>query len=148
MDFDPERISYRELLEIFWQEHRPVHPPWSRQYMSAIFCRDDAQFEAATGMRDRLRDRWNQEIHTEIQRHWRFWRAEDYHQKYRLQAQGELMDELRTRYPGLEALLESPTAMRLNALLSRGSDRGRLARDLEAFDLSERARRILAKSRG
>ncbi len=146
IDFDPEVISYRELLDIFWQEHRPVHPPWSRQYMSAVFCADDEQYRIATELAETLSRRWQQPIHTEIQRHWTFTLAEGYHQKYRLQGRSELMDELRARYPSLEALLDSPTAMRLNGYLSRSADRAKLAGEIGLFDLSEKAQRILTKS--
>jgi len=145
IDFDPELIGYRELLEIFWQEHRPTRPPWSRQYMSAVFSADEVQYETARSLRTALSERWGQEVHTELWRDCQFWRAETYHQKYRLQAHGELMCELRDRYPSLEDLLDAPTAMRLNGYLSRSGDTRQLEREWPLFQLSDRARRILRK---
>ena len=139
-------MSYRRILDIFWQEHRPTQPSWSRQYMSAIFCEDDTQWLIATEMRAALSDRLGAEIYTEIQRHGTFTLAEAYHQKYRLQASRELTAELQHRYPSLDALLASPTAMRLNGFLSRSADRAALAGEIDAFALSDRGRRILTKS--
>jgi hypothetical protein len=43
VDFDPGRITYAQLLEIFWASHRPTSRNWSRQYMNAIFYHDDEQ---------------------------------------------------------------------------------------------------------
>jgi len=114
--------------------------------MSAIFCADDAQLAGATDMRASLSRRWGAEVHTEIKRRWTFTLAEDYHQKYRLQANHDLMTELRDLYPSSDALLASPTAMRLNGYLSRCADRAALEREIELFGLSARSRRILTKS--
>jgi len=43
VDFDPGRITYAQLLKIFWASHRPTSRNWSRQYMNAIFYHDDEQ---------------------------------------------------------------------------------------------------------
>ncbi len=37
IDYDPTYVSYRELLDIFWESHDPAARPWSRQYMAVVF---------------------------------------------------------------------------------------------------------------
>ena len=43
IDYDPARIPYSTLLEEFWKEADPTEPPYSRQYMSAVFFADEGQ---------------------------------------------------------------------------------------------------------
>ena len=47
IDYDPARISYEELLEIFWKNHNPTQRAWRRQYMSAIFYHNANQHQLA-----------------------------------------------------------------------------------------------------
>jgi peptide-methionine (S)-S-oxide reductase len=89
VEFDPERVGYEELLEVFWGSHDPTQmnrqgPDVGTQYRSAIFVHDDDQEKAALASRDRLADsaRFDKPIVTEIVRAGDFWRAEDYHQQY------------------------------------------------------------------
>jgi peptide-methionine (S)-S-oxide reductase len=47
VDFDPLRISYERMLEVFWESHDPAAGSWSRQYRNVIFFQNDRQREAA-----------------------------------------------------------------------------------------------------
>ena len=47
IDYDPTRISYAELLEIFWQSHNCTSRAYSRQYMSIILYHDEEQRKLA-----------------------------------------------------------------------------------------------------
>lgn len=83
--FDPERISFEQLLDTFWRSHDPTTknrqcPDIGSQYRSAIFYHDETQREAAIRVRDGQphADR----IVTEITAATTFWPAEDYHQAY------------------------------------------------------------------
>ncbi len=89
VDFDPDRVSYDDLLDVFWNCHNPTTrnrqgPDIGTQYRSAIFYHDDAQRTAAEASRDRLAasGKYSGSIVTEIVPAARFWRAEDYHQQY------------------------------------------------------------------
>jgi peptide-methionine (S)-S-oxide reductase len=89
LQFDPGRISYERLLELFWQLHDPTTPnrqgpDVGTQYRSVVFTHDEAQREAATAMKERLQasGRYRRPIVTEITPASTFWRAEEYHQKY------------------------------------------------------------------
>jgi peptide-methionine (S)-S-oxide reductase len=90
--YDPARVSYEDLLEVFWANHDPTQlnrqgPDIGTQYRSAIFYYTPAQRDAATASRKRLEEnglyrRHGRSIVTEITPAPTFWRAEDYHQRY------------------------------------------------------------------
>lgn len=89
VEFDPEEVSYRKLVEVFFTIHDPTQldrqgPDVGDQYRSAIFYYDDAQKITATAVRDALEKegRFRDEIVTQIAPAQTFWRAEDYHQQY------------------------------------------------------------------
>lgn len=93
--FDPNRVSYEQLLEVFWAIHDPTQidrqgPDIGRQYRSVIFCHDDRQRIAAETSLGRLADsgRCQGPIVTAIEPAGTFWKAEEYHQQY-LAKQGE-----------------------------------------------------------
>jgi peptide-methionine (S)-S-oxide reductase len=89
--YDPARVGYERLLEVFWTVHDPTQvdrqgPDIGRQYRSVIFTHDPAQHAAAHAAKAALdRDgRRRRPIATEIvpaEGH-PFWRAEEYHQQY------------------------------------------------------------------
>lgn len=87
--YDPERVSYDDLLVVFWDNHDPTTPnrqgpDVGTQYRSAVFVHDDEQRASATGSRDELdaSRRFRRPIVTEIAAASTFWPAEDYHQQY------------------------------------------------------------------
>jgi peptide-methionine (S)-S-oxide reductase len=87
--FDPARVSYDQLLEVFWANHDPTQknrqgPDVGTQYRSAIFFHSPAQRDAAIASRERLEKsgKLRRPIATEITPASTFWRAEDYHQRY------------------------------------------------------------------
>jgi peptide-methionine (S)-S-oxide reductase len=87
VSYDPGRISYDQLLEVFWQAHDPTQknrqgPDVGTQYRSAIFAHDETQRQAAEASRDAWQSRFRAAIATEIQPAATFWPAEDYHQQY------------------------------------------------------------------
>jgi peptide-methionine (S)-S-oxide reductase len=88
--YDAERVSYDELLDIFWAKHNPTTRnrqglDIGAQYRSAIFFHSPEQEAAARASRDavaaRLRLPW-QRIVTEITPASAFYPAEEYHQRY------------------------------------------------------------------
>ncbi len=145
-DFDPERVTYGELLDLFFAGHQPTRPPWSRQYMSAIFFAGEDQRRQAEERRLEVAAQLGAEVYVEILPADSFHRAEDYHQKYYLQRYGELMDELRAPYPDFRDVVDSTAAARLNGYLGGSRTHDLRRDDLELLGLSETGRRILLKS--
>jgi peptide-methionine (S)-S-oxide reductase len=92
VEFDPDAISYEDLLSRFWSIHDPTtrnRQGWDvgSQYRSAIFTHGDSQHAAALASRDARQAQTRRTIVTEIEPAGRFWPAEDYHQQY-LEKQG------------------------------------------------------------
>jgi peptide-methionine (S)-S-oxide reductase len=90
--YDPDRVSYDELLEVFWQKHDPTQlnrQGWDigDQYRSVIFVHDEDQREAALRSKAHEQARYAQPIVTKVEPAQTFYRAEDYHQRY-LEKQG------------------------------------------------------------
>ena len=89
VEFDPARVNYGQLLDVFWNEHDPTQlnrqgPDVGTQYRSAIFFHNPAQQAAAIASREALEKsgRYRRPIVTEIVPAPDFHRAEDYHQQY------------------------------------------------------------------
>jgi len=89
IEFDPARITYDQLLDIFWASHDPTQlnrqgPDVGAQYRSAIFFHGPAQEAAARASKARLEasGRFRRPIVTEITPASTFYRAEEYHQRY------------------------------------------------------------------
>ncbi len=87
--YDPSRVTYEELLAVFWDSHDPTQrnrqgPDVGTQYRSAIFVHDDEQNQAALSSKAQLESsrRYRKPIVTEIAAAPPFHRAEDYHQQY------------------------------------------------------------------
>jgi peptide-methionine (S)-S-oxide reductase len=89
VEFDPTKVSYEHLLDVFWSEHDPTTPNrqgWDigSQYRSAIFYYSPAQKAAAIASKERLEKshRYRNPIVTEILPAGQFYCAEEYHQRY------------------------------------------------------------------
>lgn len=89
LEFDPDQVSYEELLDVFWQIHDPTTlnrqgPDKGTQYRSGIFFHSPEQQTAAeASLAEAERSgRFRRKIVTEITPAASFFEAEDYHQKY------------------------------------------------------------------
>ena len=87
VEFDPEVISYPEILEIFWTIHDPTTlnrqgADVGTQYRSAIFYDGPGQKAAAEASRDDIQKLWPDPVVTEITPLEAFYPAEEYHQDY------------------------------------------------------------------
>jgi peptide-methionine (S)-S-oxide reductase len=87
--FDPEKLSYSQLLDVFWKIHDPTQlnrqgPDFGKQYRTAIFFHSPEQEEIARKSKQALEasGKYHRPIATEISPAKTFWRAEEYHQRY------------------------------------------------------------------
>ena len=87
--YDPARVSYEKLLEVFWVNHDPLTPnrqfcDGGNQYRAGIFYHDDEQKKAAEASKAKViaSGRFKQPVVTEIVAASPFFKAEDYHQDY------------------------------------------------------------------
>ena len=89
VEYDPNKITYDELLNVFWNNHDPTSlnrqgPDIGKQYRSAIFFHDDEQKKTAENSKEELEKsgKFEKPIVTEIVPAPNFYKAEEYHQKY------------------------------------------------------------------
>jgi peptide-methionine (S)-S-oxide reductase len=89
VEFDPSKISYKQLLDAFWQLHDPTQlncqgPDFGSQYRTAIFFHSPEQEAEAKASKAALdaSGKFRRPIATEITPAGKFYRAEEYHQRY------------------------------------------------------------------
>ena len=89
VEYDPSKISYEKLLDVFWQNHDPTTqnrqgPDIGTQYRSAVFYHNHEQKVAAIKSKEKLdkSGKYKNPIATEITQATKFYQAEDYHQQY------------------------------------------------------------------
>jgi peptide-methionine (S)-S-oxide reductase len=94
VEFDPEQVTYEELLKVFWECHDPTQlnrqgPDVGTQYRSVIFYHNEEQRKLAEASKEELdkSGKYDKPIVTEITPASTFWKAEEYHQRY-LQKRG------------------------------------------------------------
>ncbi len=85
--FDPEKISYKKLLEVFWEAHDPTTlnrqgADVGTQYRSVIFYSNDQQRKEAGQSKTEAQENFRDPIVTEIEPLAQFYAAENYHQDY------------------------------------------------------------------
>lgn len=132
------------MLEVFWDSHNPVSPSWSRQYTSIIFYHNDDQKSMAMASMDLEAARKKTKTFTEILPYRAFFPAEDYHQKYRLRSERDLMAEFqRAIYPDQVEFMNSTAAARINGYLDGYGTLEELREELPGFGLSPAANKKL-----
>jgi peptide-methionine (S)-S-oxide reductase len=90
LDFDPEKITYEQILETFFSLHNPTSlnyqgPDWGTQYRSVIFSHSPEQETTARAKIEQLTNEGRykpKRVVTQVVPAETFWKAEDYHQRY------------------------------------------------------------------
>ncbi len=89
IQFNPDIVSYRELLRIFWMNHNPTTPnkqdvDIGNQYRSAVFYYSKDQYNCALEIKQEFEEKkiYTNQIVTQITKAVEFYPAEEYHQKY------------------------------------------------------------------
>lgn len=85
--FDPKKISYEELLDIFWQVHDPTSlnrqgADVGTEYRSVIFYHDENQRKVAERSKANIAKKFDKPIVTEVKPLTNFYKAENYYQNY------------------------------------------------------------------
>ena len=87
IEFDPKKITYKQLLDVFWKSHDPTQHnrqglDVGTQYRSAIFYHSAEQKKEAEQSKNTLQKKLKTQAATEIVKADTFYLAEEYHQKY------------------------------------------------------------------
>jgi len=142
IEYDPEVITYDELLEIFFSTHKATRPRIIRQYESAIFYHDQEQERLAGEAMKRAEERLKEKVTTRLIPYEDFTRAEDYHQKHYLRNQKKLEKHFEAIFPDPDRFTDSTAVARVNGYLGGNGSRERLER--EGPDLGLTAAQIQA----
>lgn len=136
--YDPEVISYPQLLQHFWSRHNARAKPIFRQYASAVFCVEKDQIAMAKEEREAWEAKGEEKVLTAILPAGVFYPAEESHQKYYLQQDSKLLNSLPA-----ENRLNTVLATKLNAVSGHAGDREALEQQLKALGIDTEASRIL-----
>jgi peptide-methionine (S)-S-oxide reductase len=130
-------ISYEELLEVFWNNHTPVSRSVSQQYGSVIFYHDEDQQNLAQESKERREEETGRNLATEIVPYSEFWRAEDYHQKYRLRGVNNLMAEFGAMFPDQRSFVDSTATARVNGYVGGNGTLAQVRETIGRLGLSD-----------
>ena len=149
VEYDPDRIAYEELLEIFFRSHTATRPRTIRQYESAIFYHDAEQKRLAEEAVRRAEERLREKVTTRLIPYEEFTRAEDYHQKYYLRNQKSIERHFESIYPELVAFTDSTAAARVNGYLGGNGSPEQFEREADGLGLNraqiEAIRKLIRK---
>jgi len=143
MDYDPNVVSYEQLLNLFWQFHQPVRPAFSRQYRSAVFYHDDSQKELAEKVKARIEQNMHVKLSTDIEPLKHFYLAEDYHQKYYLRQLGPFEMAYEKLYPRLGDFINSTAVTRVNGFVGGSGDSALLQQEIGDYGLDAASQKAL-----
>ena len=140
IDFEPSRIAYADLVALFWKAHKPFGRSWSRQYRNALFFHDEGQRAVAEATRAAIEKGKGRQVRTALEPLGTFYRAEGYHQKYRLRSRPDFLRDLTRFYPTANGLTDSTAAARLNGYLGGHGGWPQLEREVDGLGLRAETR--------
>jgi len=119
IEFDPALLSYEELVREFFNQIGSPYSNCSGQYKNAIWYHDEAQGKIVKKIRAEFEKSADKKVKVCIEAAGTFYYAEDYHQKYYLRYQADLMQFFEGW--GSQRFTDSPLASLLNAYSARPS---------------------------
>jgi len=143
VDYDPKRITFEQLLDIFWKSHTPTGPSRSGQYMRAVFYHDENQRRQAEASKAALEKELGRAVHTRVVPLRSFTMAEDYHQKYLLKQQHRLKAEMSRIYPAHRDFVDSKAVTRINGYAGGNGSKIQFDRDIDRLGLSDTGKQSL-----
>ena len=144
IDYDPAKLTFEQIIDRVWESHNPCgSTAWSRQYMSAIFYQTEEERKTIEAGKARIAEKRGQPVKTAILPLTKFYLAEDYHQKYELQCNAELLKEFKTLYPDPKDFVNSTAAARVNGYLSGQGSSDQLKTEVDLLGLSAEGRKRL-----
>ncbi len=145
IDYDPDEVTFAELVEIFWDYHNPTYRSSSTQYANVLYYHGPHQREVAEKSRERIAGKLGKEVYTQIKEISEFYPAEGYHQKYRLRGSGIFFDELKAIYPDQKDFRDSTAAARLNGYVAGHGNPEVVQKVVDKLGLSSKAQEELLR---
>ncbi|GKV57634.1 methionine-S-sulfoxide reductase [Sporosarcina sp. NCCP-2222] len=136
VDFDPELITYEEVLRHFWRNHYPNRDEYKgRQYISLLRYGGNQQKETIDRIKKEMEQEMGEPIETDIGPFENFTWAEERHQKYYLKRYPRALEQLHEFYPEPELLVNSTLAARLNGFVKGFGSRASLLAEIEEWEM-------------
>jgi len=143
VDYDPQRITYAQLLDIFWKSHEPTQQYGSRQYMRAAFYHNEKQRLQALASKATVEQKIGSTIKTKVLPVQSFTMAEDYHQKHSLKMHQFLRNEMARIYPNPHDFVDSTAVTRLNGYVIMRGTGDQLSKEIDILGLSSKGKKRL-----
>jgi len=142
IDYDPDIISYGQLLDEFWNAHSPCQPGWGKQYMHAVFYMNDEQKDIALKSKKKIKELKNAKVTTKIIPIAIWTDAEDYHQKYYLR-NNSFFDDLNLTD---RQVIHSTLTARLNGWVYGNGTLEQFESEINTFGLSDELIQTISNS--
>ncbi|KAA3437805.1 peptide-methionine (S)-S-oxide reductase MsrA [Rufibacter hautae] len=136
IEFDPEQVTFAQLLEKFFAKHTPTQEPRKRQYTSAIFYHSPEQEQGAQDAIKAAEEQFQAKVLTELIPYENFHLAEERHQKWKLRRHTEVLRELQKIYPAYEAFNNSTAVARVNGYVGGYGEQETLMEEIASLGLS------------
>ncbi|MCB1221424.1 MAG: peptide-methionine (S)-S-oxide reductase [Planctomycetales bacterium] len=135
--YNPEELSYAQLLAYVWDSHDPSYSTSYVQYRNVIWVHNEEQRRVSDTQKAAIEKESGKPVATLILDAKTFYPAEDYHQKYALRHNQALMQLFDRWYPKGSDFRESFTAMRFNAYLQGHGSATLLLNELDGYGLPD-----------
>ncbi|MEC0090525.1 peptide-methionine (S)-S-oxide reductase [Paenibacillus macquariensis] len=141
MDFEPDKISLEDILNVFWNHHNPVNinDYKGRQYMSLLLYHDEEQ----RSIIQRVTEEGKGETLTSIAPYSGFHLAEDKHQKYHLKRYPDALEKLGMLYSSHDDLVNATLVARLNGLAKGYTSLERIINEIEQWSTHSNHQQIM-----
>ena len=139
VDYDPQKISYEQLLALFWGRHNPDNllDYKGNQYRSLILFHHEGQQEAIRQQIRLLADQGRSVEATTVAPCDAWYRAEERHQKYYLQRYSDALTKAQALYDDVAELLDSSLAARLNGIAKGFTSGERVRAEIAEWPIEE-----------
>lgn len=139
IDYDPDVISYEDLIDVFFSAHNETLRPYDQRVKSLIFYRNDEEYEIAKTKLDAIRQATPEEesVYTELKAFEVFYLAEPEHQNRSLKLETSLYKELKQIFETEEDMLLSILVSKLNGYIYGYGDMEGATELLDKSGLSE-----------
>ena len=138
IEFDPSKISFRQLVELYSGSPNVRRKPWKRQYRNVFFYRDEAQRAVVQAVLGKTG------FEVDIEPFRSFTRAEDYHQKYHLQ-QSDLLVQYHGVFKDFRGFTDSTAVARVNGYLGGRTPAASIESQLSKLGLNSEGQKLLLK---
>lgn len=148
LTFDPEIISYDQLVHLFWENHDAAKDRFykERQYISILFYQNETQYKTAKEIRSEYEQAQGKEIQTEFQTFNHFYTAENHHQKYFLRCFKGATEVIKNLFPDESSFIQSTIAARLNGFVRERGKLPDIKEEITHWGLSEANTKLLLET--